>query len=109
MGSHPVGLEAAAESSLPASLSTQTVTVYARHTESCPKNGEPYWKRCHCMKYLYEHSGWALGQSREARRTFLVQTRPWVPVSLFMCCLPVTTHFVVTARSRRPHQRYANY
>jgi hypothetical protein len=55
MGSHPVGLEAAAGSNPPASLSTQTITVYTRHNESCSKNGEPYWKRCHCMKYLYVH------------------------------------------------------
>jgi len=39
--------------SLPSSLGTQSVTVYARHNPSCTKSGEPYWKRCHCMKYLY--------------------------------------------------------
>jgi len=55
MGSHPICLEATAHSHPPASLSTQTVTVYTRHNESCSKNGEPYWKRCHCMKYLYVH------------------------------------------------------
>lgn len=33
MGSHPTGLEAAAETNLAASLSTQTVTVYTRHQE----------------------------------------------------------------------------
>jgi len=45
MGSHAIGLEAPEDTNPPASLSTQTVTVYTRHTESCPKNGEPYWKR----------------------------------------------------------------
>ena len=53
MGSQPISLEAAADNYPPASLSTQTVTVYTRHSESCPKNGEPYWKRCRGMKYLY--------------------------------------------------------
>lgn len=37
MGSHPISLEAAAETNPVASLSTQTVIVYARHQESCPK------------------------------------------------------------------------
>jgi len=46
MASHPIGLEAVPDSH-PASFSTQTVTVYTRHSDSCPKNGEPYWKRCH--------------------------------------------------------------
>jgi sarcosine oxidase delta subunit len=45
--------EAAPVITPPSALSTQTVTVYTRHNESCSKNGEPYWKRCHCMKYLY--------------------------------------------------------
>lgn len=53
MGFYPIGLEAAADTNPAASLSTQTVTVYTRHQKSCPKNGEPYWKRCHCMRYLY--------------------------------------------------------
>lgn len=53
MESHPISLEAAADIHPPTSLSTQTVTVYTRHHESCSKNGEPYWKRCRCMKYLY--------------------------------------------------------
>jgi hypothetical protein len=37
MGSHPIGLEAAADINPAASLSTQTVTVYTRHSESCSK------------------------------------------------------------------------
>ncbi len=41
MGSHPVGLEAAAGRNPPASLATQTVTVYTRHNESCSKNASP--------------------------------------------------------------------
>ena len=37
MGSHPIGLEAAADSHPPASLSTQTVTVYTRHKNPAPR------------------------------------------------------------------------
>ena len=70
MGSHPIGLEAAAEITPPASLSTQTVTVYTRHQESCPKNGEPYWKRCHCMKYLYVYR-------ENTSRQVSAKTRSW--------------------------------
>ena len=70
MGSHPIGLEAAADSHPPASLSTQTVTVYTRHSESCPKNGEPYWKRCHCMKYLYVYR-------ENTSRQVSAKTRSW--------------------------------
>ena len=67
MGSHPIGFAAAANSHPPASLSTQTVTVYTRHQGSCPKNGEPYWKRCHWMKYLYVYRGeyFAAGQRKD--------------------------------------------
>jgi integrase len=70
MGSHPIGLEAAASTHPPASLSTQTVTVYTRHQESCPKNGEPYWKRCHCMKYLYVYR-------ENTSRQVSAKTRSW--------------------------------
>src|SRR5580658_10738053 len=70
MGSHPIALEAAANSHPPASLSTQTVTVYTRHQESCPKNGEPYWKRCHCMKYLYVYR-------ENTSRQVSAKTRSW--------------------------------
>jgi hypothetical protein len=70
MGSHPVGLEVAADSNSPALLSTQTVTVYTRHQESCPKNGEPYWKRCHCMKYLYVYR-------ENTSRQVSAKTRSW--------------------------------
>src|SRR5258708_40233410 len=58
-----------------------------------------------------QHSGWALGQSGKARGTFLVLTTlRWVPVSLFMCGLPVTTHFVVTpAKSHLPTPATRNY
>lgn len=70
MGSHPIGLEAAAETNPAASLSTQTVTVYTRHQESCPKNGEPYWKRCHCMKYLYVYR-------ENTSRQVSAKTRSW--------------------------------
>ncbi len=56
--------------SLPASISTQNVTVYTRHKPSCVKNGEPYWKRCHCMKYLYLYKA---GGSRQVS----AKTRSW--------------------------------
>jgi integrase/recombinase XerD len=56
--------------SLPAPLSTQNVTVYTRHKPSCPRNHEPYWKRCHCMKYLYLYKN---GESRQVS----AKTRSW--------------------------------
>lgn len=56
--------------SLPASISTQNVTVYTRHKPFCGKNGEPYWKRCHCMKYLYLYQA---GESRQVS----AKTRSW--------------------------------
>ena len=56
--------------SLPASISTRNVPVYTRHKPSCPKNGEPYWKRCHCMKYLYLYKD---GESRQVS----AKTRSW--------------------------------
>ncbi len=70
MGSQPIGLEAAAETNRVASLSTQTVTVYTRHQESCPKNDEPYWKRCHCMTYLYVYR-------ENTSRQVSAKTRSW--------------------------------
>src|SRR5260370_20675091 len=56
--------------SLPAAISTQNVTVYARHKPSCTRNDEPYWKRCHCMKYLYFYRD---GESRQVS----AKTRSW--------------------------------
>ena len=56
--------------SLPSTLDTQNVTVYARHSASCPKNGEPYWNRCRCMKYLYLYKD---GGSRQVS----AKTRSW--------------------------------
>ena len=56
--------------SLPSSLGTQNVTVYTRHKPSCPKSGEQYWKRCHCMKYLYLYKD---GESRQVS----AKTRSW--------------------------------
>src|SRR5260370_19793308 len=56
--------------SLPAAISTQNVTVYARHKRPCPRNGAPYWKRCHCMKYLYLYRD---GESRQVS----AKTRSW--------------------------------
>jgi len=65
-----MGLQATPDSKSPISLSTQTVTVYTRHKASCPKNGEPYWKRCHCMKYLYVYR-------ENASRQVSAKTRTW--------------------------------
>src|SRR5260370_34201651 len=56
--------------SLPAGISTQNVTVYARHKWPCPRKGEPYWKRCRCMKYLYLYRD---GESRQGS----AKTRSW--------------------------------
>lgn len=56
--------------SLPSSLGTENVTVYTRHKPSCPKSSEPYWKRCHCMKYLYLYKD---GESRQVS----AKTRSW--------------------------------
>jgi hypothetical protein len=56
--------------SLPSSLGTQNVTVYTRHKPSCTKSSEPYWKRCHCMKYLYLYKD---GESRQVS----AKTRSW--------------------------------
>src|SRR5947208_5683930 len=64
------GGEAAPVINPPSALSTQTFTVYTRHKPSCPKNGEPYWKRCHCMKYLYLYKD---GESRQVS----AKTRSW--------------------------------
>ena len=33
--------------------STQTVSVYTRHTKDCSKARDPQWKRSSCIKYLY--------------------------------------------------------
>jgi len=65
-----IGLTATQDSNPPISLSTQTVTVYARHKASCPKNGEPYWKRCRCMKYLYVYR-------ENTSRQVSAKTRSW--------------------------------
>jgi integrase/recombinase XerD len=65
-----IGLEATPDSNPPISLSTQTITVYTRHKASCPKNGEPYWKRCHCMKYLYVYR-------ENTSRQVSAKTRSW--------------------------------
>src|SRR6266852_9432946 len=70
MGSHPISLEAAADIHPPPPLSTQTVPAHPRHNESCAKNGEPYWKRCHCMKYLYVYR-------ENTSRQVSAKTRSW--------------------------------
>jgi len=48
----------------------KTVAVYTRHKPDCPKNGEPYWKRCRCIKYLYIYGD---GDSRQIS----AKTRSW--------------------------------
>lgn len=51
-------------------LQSQTVSVYTRHSASCPKVGEPQWRRCKCAKYLY-----LLKNGK--RRTVSAKTRSW--------------------------------
>jgi integrase/recombinase XerD len=42
------------EISAPVSVrDTSTVAVYTRHKPECPNNGNPYWRKCRCLKYLY--------------------------------------------------------
>ena len=62
MGSHQIGLEATANSHPPASLFHPN--RYRLHAPSSilPQDGEPYWKRCHCMKYLYIYRENILGR-----------------------------------------------
>jgi hypothetical protein len=48
----------------------KTVAVYTRHKPGCPKNGEPYWRRCRCIKCLYIYSD---GDSRQIS----AKTRSW--------------------------------
>jgi integrase len=48
----------------------KTVAVYTRHKPGCPKNGEPYWRRCRCIKYLYIYGD---GDSRQIS----AKTRSW--------------------------------
>ena len=52
----------------------KTVAVYTRHKPGCPKNGEPYWRRCRCIKYLYIYGD---GDSRQIS----AKTRSWEPIS----------------------------
>ena len=49
---------------------TQTVSVYTRHSSTCPKEGEPQWRRCKCAKYLY-----LLKDGK--RQTISAKTRSW--------------------------------
>jgi hypothetical protein len=37
-------------------LDKLTIGAYARHSASCPRKSDPYWRRCHCAKWLYIHS-----------------------------------------------------
>jgi integrase/recombinase XerD len=38
------------------SIRNLVVTVYVRHSASCPKKNDQYWKRCKCPKWLYINS-----------------------------------------------------
>jgi len=38
-------------------IASLTITVFARHSEECPKHDEPQWKRCKCRKSLYIREG----------------------------------------------------
>lgn len=51
-------------------IASLTITVFARHSEECPKADNPQWKRCNCRKSLY---------IREAGKTTYLsaQTRSW--------------------------------
>jgi hypothetical protein len=49
---------------------TETVSVYTRHSAGCAKNSDPYWRRCRCLKYLYIYQN---GTSRQIS----ARTRSW--------------------------------
>jgi len=34
-------------------VATLTISVFARHTQECPKHDDPTWRRCRCRKSLY--------------------------------------------------------
>jgi integrase/recombinase XerD len=51
-------------------LDSRTVAVYARHNSECPRKGNPYWRKCRCIKYLYIYSN---GASRQIS----ARTRSW--------------------------------
>jgi site-specific recombinase XerD len=38
-------------------IASLTITVFARHSEECPKREDPQWKRCKCRKSLYIREG----------------------------------------------------
>jgi site-specific recombinase XerD len=38
-------------------IASFTITVFTRHSEECPKAGNPQWKRCKCRKSLYIREG----------------------------------------------------
>jgi site-specific recombinase XerD len=46
------------------------VNVYTRHSESCPHDGKPHYKRCDCFKYIY-----LLKDGK--RSTISAKTRSW--------------------------------
>ncbi|RRA48460.1 tyrosine-type recombinase/integrase [Acidipila sp. EB88] len=52
------------------SSETQTVSVYTRHSAACSKAGDPKWRRCSCIKYIYTLKGGKL-------TTFSAKTRSW--------------------------------
>jgi len=51
-------------------LGTRTVSVYVRHKPECPNKGNPYWRKCRCIKYLYLYAN---GTSRQIS----ARTRSW--------------------------------
>lgn len=55
---------------VPAIQAGPSVIVYTRHNDDCAKNGEPYWRRCNCVKYLYLYRD---GRSRQIS----ARTRSW--------------------------------
>jgi hypothetical protein len=46
------------------------VAVCTRHKPECPNKGNPYWRKCCCIKYLYLYAN---GASRQIS----AKTRSW--------------------------------
>jgi site-specific recombinase XerD len=51
-------------------IASLTISVFTRHSEDCPKQDDPQWKRCKCRKSLYIREG--------GKTTYLsAKTRSW--------------------------------
>ena len=51
-------------------IASLTITVFARHSDNCPKRDDPQWKRCKCRKSLYIREG-------SKTRYVSAKTRSW--------------------------------